>query len=169
MKKVSELMEEHDPEGARYLESIKLSPHQRGSVVSVVKAMSNKKVQDVGHEVLQIAYEHKDEKDGLKTAVEKVQQTLAPRSRELEDLKKTVVPASLRDIQEKYNMHVDIKERRLATSHCHGDTSKCHPGSELTSAMGKGMSMKLEDAMGIVGGLLEQARLALDASAVIGT
>merc|ERR1719265_105090 len=37
----------------------------------------------------------------------------------------------------------------------------------MTSAMAKASNMKLEDAMGIIGGLLEQGRIACDAAAVI--
>jgi len=166
MKRVSEMMEEHDPEGTKYLESVKLSPKHRSSVISVVKAMGDKRVQDMGHEVLQIAYDHKDEKDGFKTAAESVQRSLASRASELEELKRAVMPAELQE-------PVATTGRRLpgqaSDKKCEGDTSKCNPGSELTSEMGKGMNMKLEDAMGIVGGLLEQARLALDESAVIGS
>merc|ERR1711998_432821 len=94
--------------------------------------------------------------------------TFHPRMEELKTLKNSVMPASIREVEEKSsvdNHETPVEDRRLASSKsCHGDTSKCHPGSELTSAMGKDMGMKVEDAAGIIGCLLEQVRLALDES-----
>lgn len=170
MSKVTELLSKHDPEGGRQLEAIKLTHQQKDDVLGVVKRMSDKHVQNVGKKVLEIALSHQSDKENAMEGIQRdISSAFHPRMKELKTLKNSVMPASIRGIEEKFSVdHTEatpVKERRL----CTGDTSKCHPGSEITAAMSKDTDMKLEDAAGIIGGVLEQARLALDESATIGS
>lgn len=170
MSKVTELLNEHDPEGSRQLEAIKLNQQQKTDVLSVVKRMSDKHVQQVGREVLQIAMKHQNDKEKAIDGIERdISSAFHPRLEELKTLKKTVMPASLRSHKgdaSAASQEETVRQRRLSV--CKGDTSQCKPGSEITDAMAKDTNMKVEDAGAIIAGLLEQARLALDESAVIG-
>lgn len=163
MRKLTDILSENDPEGTKQLESIRLSPDQKADVLSMVKQMGDRRVQSVGKEVLEIALKHKDDEKG---DFESIQNDLSskfqPRMEELKTLKTSIVPASLRELEDKFNVDSSAEGRRLE-----GVSTK-EPGSTLTAADSKAANMKLEDALGVVGGLLEQARLALDESAVIG-
>jgi len=170
MSKVTKILDEHDPEGGRQLESVKLTHQQKADVLSMVKRMSDKHVQKVGKEILDIAVKHQSDKESaLENMQSEISSAFQPRLAELQDLKSSVVPASLRRGEDTFQADVPVEQRRRLSSHCTGDDSECHPGSEITPAMAKGMNMKMEDALGVVGALLEQARLALDESAVIGS
>eukprot|EP00929_Paragymnodinium_shiwhaense_P054299 TRINITY_DN271_c0_g2_i1.p1 TRINITY_DN271_c0_g2~~TRINITY_DN271_c0_g2_i1.p1 ORF type:complete len:463 (+),score=106.66 TRINITY_DN271_c0_g2_i1:106-1494(+) len=172
MSKLSKIIEEEDPEGTRHLDRVQLSPQQAADVLAVVKRMSDRRVQSVGKEVLEIAMKHKDDK--LEEVEKEVKSVFTPRLHELKALKESVLPPSARLHGDDEDSIAAEDARRLSSSsttkkHCTGDTSQCNPGSEITSAMGSAMNMKLEDALALIGGLAEQARLALDEANVIGT
>eukprot|EP00929_Paragymnodinium_shiwhaense_P054297 TRINITY_DN271_c0_g1_i8.p1 TRINITY_DN271_c0_g1~~TRINITY_DN271_c0_g1_i8.p1 ORF type:complete len:484 (+),score=120.84 TRINITY_DN271_c0_g1_i8:86-1453(+) len=162
MSSLSQIIAEHDPEGSQHLDKIRLSKEQKDDVVAVVKRMGDRRVQSVGKDVLEIALKHKDDKntDGLEKELKSV---FTPRREELQALKESVLPKSLRDKAEAAVSSEEVQSRRLGTS------TTSNPGGMLTNAMGSDMSMKLEDALAVIGGLAEQARLALDESSTIGT
>eukprot|EP00929_Paragymnodinium_shiwhaense_P054300 TRINITY_DN271_c0_g3_i1.p2 TRINITY_DN271_c0_g3~~TRINITY_DN271_c0_g3_i1.p2 ORF type:complete len:470 (+),score=158.67 TRINITY_DN271_c0_g3_i1:72-1481(+) len=167
MAQLSEIIQEYDPESSKHLESIKLSPEQRRDVLSVVKRMGDSRVQAVGKEVLEVAAKH--HQDGMDAIGHELHARFQPRMGELRALKESVLPVSLRAQEAEAaeaTTATDMTGRRL---NCVGDASKCSPGSMLTSSMSSGMAMKLEDALALIGGLAEQARLALDEASVIGT
>lgn len=163
MRKLTDILSEHDPEGREQLENIKLSPDQKADVLTMVKKMGDKRVQGLGREVLEIGLKHKDDdEEGIKSIQKDISSKFQPRVEELKTLRSSIVPASIRDLEDKFNVDVSVQSRRLT------DTSTSNPGGMLTAKDAKAADMKMEDALGIVGGLLEQARLALDESAVIG-
>eukprot|EP00929_Paragymnodinium_shiwhaense_P034440 TRINITY_DN1873_c0_g1_i1.p1 TRINITY_DN1873_c0_g1~~TRINITY_DN1873_c0_g1_i1.p1 ORF type:complete len:467 (-),score=120.12 TRINITY_DN1873_c0_g1_i1:290-1690(-) len=172
MSKLSEIIAEYDPEGAQHLDKIQLSPAQRSDAIAVVKRMGDRRVQAVGKEVLQIALKHKDDGEkSMQKIADEFRATFSPRKQELSALRESVLPASVREREEAADTDVEeAAARRLGTTkHCTGDATQCNPGGAITSAMGTDMSMKMEDALALIGGLAEQARLALDEANTIGT
>eukprot|EP00929_Paragymnodinium_shiwhaense_P026361 TRINITY_DN1569_c1_g1_i1.p1 TRINITY_DN1569_c1_g1~~TRINITY_DN1569_c1_g1_i1.p1 ORF type:complete len:475 (-),score=129.04 TRINITY_DN1569_c1_g1_i1:131-1555(-) len=161
MASLSQIIAEQDPEGTQHLDNIGLSMEQKNDVVSVVKRMGDHRVQSVGQEVLQLAVKHKDDKD-IEGLQDEVKSVFTPRKQELASLKEQVLPDSIRQKVEQLTTPTEEQQRRLKTT-------STHPATQLTNAMGNDMGMKIEDALGMIGGLAEQARLALDEANTIGT
>eukprot|EP00929_Paragymnodinium_shiwhaense_P104513 TRINITY_DN689_c0_g1_i1.p1 TRINITY_DN689_c0_g1~~TRINITY_DN689_c0_g1_i1.p1 ORF type:complete len:496 (+),score=104.87 TRINITY_DN689_c0_g1_i1:173-1489(+) len=166
MSQLSKILKDTDPEGSNHLDSIKLSPEQRQKVLDKVKKMGDGRVQKLGKEVLEIAIKNREKSP--EDIEKQVRQSFQPRLKELQDLEKAVLPVVLRHEEQQAATPAIQKSRRLATTHSKTTQSKSLQ-SQLTNGMGTDMSMKIEDALAVIGGLAEQARLALDEASVIGT
>lgn len=195
LKTITRKMSSESPEAFRQLEAMQFSPEQKAGVVRMVTHLSDDRVQDLGYEVYRTM--HEDKSKGREELKKDLLKKFSPRATELRQLRDEIVPESLREASQqggdavldlerthlfenfenfavKHQDDLHIESRRLTAAHsAHATIPHPHAaphqsvGGEMTPQKAKAMDVKIEDAAGIIGALLEQARIALDAGAVI--
>jgi hypothetical protein len=179
MKKITTTIKYTEPKVFQQLNELSLSEPQKNSILKVLGSMSDKRVQAVGEEVAKIT--HRNKMLGKQTLMRQLEEAFQQNKTKLSLLRNEIVPAPLRsmvdtnwqvsfdparmhlvrDSKDSWDFEVSVDKpssRRLA------DISETNPGSEFKPSQEdlSQYSDKFEEGLGVLTGLLEQARVALD-------
>jgi hypothetical protein len=179
MKKITTTIKDTEPKVFQQLNELRLSESQGNSILKVLGSMSDKRVQAVGEALAKIT--HSSKRAGKQTLMRQLEDAFQQNKTKLTQLRNEIVPAPLRsmvdanwqvsfdparmhlvrDSKDSWDFDVSVDKpssRRLA------DVSQTNPGSEFKPTqedMGN-YADKFEEGLGVLTGLLEQARVALD-------
>jgi hypothetical protein len=186
MQKITAHIQNTEPQVFEQLSLFDLSPEQKTNVLKVVGNMGDNRLQGIGKEVARLAKDSKSE-DELKR---KLSQGFAQNKSKLSKLRNEVLAPLRKLVDEDLDMTFDTDRMRLfrnskdswnvevsmdkpssrrlldswgtSTGSSGTDVSSTSPGTMLTSSSFDGMGTKFEEGLGVLCGMLEQARVALD-------
>jgi hypothetical protein len=171
-----------DPETYGALNDRRLKLSQKDAVTNMMKQITDPRVLKIGEEVIRAIHEG-HQVGGREGAKRRLLETFQSRLGEMQALKNKLIPAELRNIAaeggkvtlnpDKLHLvqeledstHIEFNvERKLSDNNNGGSdvSNSGTTGSMLTGKLGKDVSNKFEIGLSLVGGLMDQSRIALN-------
>jgi hypothetical protein len=184
MRKITLKIKHTEPKVFEQLSELPLTGEQQDSILKVVGSMSDKRVQSVGGELAKIVQSSKlagKKKWSGEQLKRQLEEAFEQNKTKLTHLRNEIVPAPLRsmvdskwqmsfnpermrlirDSKDSWNFEINVEQpgsRRLE----HEEPQISFKGSQMSDEDLDEYSTKFEQGLGVLSGLLEQARVALD-------
>jgi len=183
---ISLMLQSKNPELARKLDLVQLSPQQREAVLGVVRHMSDLRVQNIGVELATILREFMNTTSDRNVVKVRILESLQPKLTQIRRLRDEVVPQALRDPTQEPDSHelrVTLNPERMRVVKTFTDGWKFEYSmsapARLSSSSGPASAVVQRRLRGgpagsseheenekkrfaVAGGVVEQARVVLD-------